>query len=142
MIPGMASPLHGPVTMSMPFSAESAGRVREALGSWLDHRGSAEDVVADARLVATELVGNAVRHARPLGNGTVLVRWHEEDLEKGSVLELSVCDGGGGVGPEQVDAAPTDVGGRGLAIVDALSSTWWVEHSHRLHTVHARVALD
>jgi anti-sigma regulatory factor (Ser/Thr protein kinase) len=139
----MAAPLRGPVTMSMPFSPDSAGRVRQALGSWLDHRGSAEDVVADVRLVATELVGNAVRHARPLGNGTVLVRWHEEDLEKGSVLELSVCDGGGGGGgPERVEAAPTDVGGRGLAIVEALSSTWWVEHSGPLHTVHARVALD
>jgi serine/threonine-protein kinase RsbW len=138
VIPGMAAPLHGPVTMSVPFSTESAGRVREALGSWLGHRGSGEQVVDDARLVATELVGNAVRHARPLGNGTVLVRWHEE----GTALELSVCDGGGATAPELVDAAPTDVNGRGLAIVDALSSTWWVEHSSQLHTVHARVALD
>jgi serine/threonine-protein kinase RsbW len=138
MIPGMAAPLHGPVTLSMPFAAESAGRVREALESWLDHRGSGARVVDDARLVATELVGNAVRHARPLRNGTVLVRWHEE----GTALELSVCDGGGETAPELVDAAPTDVSGRGLAIVDALSSTWWVEHSSQLHTVHARVALD
>jgi len=138
MIPGMAAPLHGPVTLSMPFSAESAARVREAVGSWLHHRGSPERIVDDVRLVATELVGNAVRHARPLGNGTVLVRWHEE----GSILELSVCDGGGETTPEQVDAAPTDVNGRGLAIVDALSSTWWVEHSSQLHTVHAQVALD
>jgi serine/threonine-protein kinase RsbW len=138
MIPGLAAPLHGPVTMSMPFSAESAGRVREALGSWLSRRGSAARTVDDARLVATELVGNAVRHARPLGNGTVLVRWHQD----GSALELSVCDGGGATAPELIDAAPTDVSGRGLTIVDALSSTWWVEHSSDVHTVHARVPLD
>ena len=138
MIPGMTAPLHGPVSMNIPFSPESAGRVREALGSWLGHRGSAREVVDDARLIATELVGNAVRHASPLGNGTMLVRWQEEDR----ALALSVCDGGGSTTPEQVAASPYDVDGRGLAIVDALSSRWWVEHTSRLHTVHVRLALD
>jgi anti-sigma regulatory factor (Ser/Thr protein kinase) len=138
MIPGMAVPLDGPVSMSIPFAVESAGRVREALESWLDHRGSAAAVVEDARLVATELVGNAVRHASPLGNGTVLVRWQEED----SALVLSVCDGGGQSRPTQVEGAPDAVGGRGLVIVDALSSSWWVEHTSQLHTVHVRLALD
>jgi anti-sigma regulatory factor (Ser/Thr protein kinase) len=133
----MARPLAGPVSMSVPFSVESAGQVREALESWLDHRGSAPEVVDDARLVATELVGNAVRHASPLSNGTVLVRWQEED----AVLELSVCDGGGGSPPVRVDAAPDALGGRGLAIVEALSSTWWVEHTREVHVVHARLAL-
>jgi serine/threonine-protein kinase RsbW len=138
MIQGMTAPLHGPVSMSIPFSAESAGRVREALQVWLDHRGSAPRVVEDARLIATELVGNAVRHASPLGNGTVLVRWEQE----GSALALSVCDGGGSTEPEQVEAAPYDVDGRGLKIVDALSSKWWVDHTSQLHTVHVRLALD
>jgi len=138
MISGMSAPLDGPVSLSIPFSAESAGRVREALESWLDHRGSAPRVVDDARLNATELVGNAVRHASPLGNGTVLVRWEEQD----SALALSVCDGGGATEPEQVEAAPYDVDGRGLVIVDALSSKWWVEHTSQLHTVHVRLALD
>jgi anti-sigma regulatory factor (Ser/Thr protein kinase) len=138
MMPGLAAPLHGPVTMSMPFSPESAGGVRDALGRWLRSSGLTARTVDDARLVATELVGNAVRHARPLGNGTVLVRWQRE----GSALELSVCDGGGVTSPERVEASPDDVSGRGLAIVDALSSTWWVEHSHDVHTVHARLPLD
>jgi len=138
MIPGMAAPLDGPVAMSIPFSPQSAAEVRQALESWLDHRGSAPHVVDDARLVVTELVGNAVRHASPLGNGTVLVRWEAEE----STLALSVCDGGGVSRPEQVDAAPEDLGGRGLAIVDALSSQWWVEHTSQLHTVHVRLALE
>ncbi len=138
MIPGMAVPLDGPVSMSMPFSPLSAARVRAALASWLDHRGSAPAVVDDARLVATELVGNAVRHASPLGNGTVLVRWAAE----GTVLVLSVCDGGGTTSPEKVDAALDDVDGRGLALVAALSSKWWVERTSRLHTVHVRLALE
>lgn len=138
MVPGMSAPLDGPVSLNIPFSPESAGHVRDALESWLGHRGSAPHVVDDARLVATELVGNAVRHASPLGNGTVLVRWAAEE----STLALSVCDGGGTTRPEQVDATPLDLGGRGLAIVDALSSRWWVEHTSQLHTVHVRLALD
>jgi serine/threonine-protein kinase RsbW len=138
MIPGMSAPLQGPVSMSMPFAPESASRVRAALASWLDHRGSAPEVVDEARLVATELVGNAVRHARPLANGTVLVRWQEED----STLVLSVCDGGGPTDPEPVDAAPYDVSGRGLKIVDALSSRWWVERNSQLHAVHVRLPLS
>ena len=138
MVPGMSAPLDGPVSLNIPFAAESAADVRAALESWLGHRGSSSHVVDDARLVATELVGNAVRHASPLGNGTVLVRWEADD----SALTLSVCDGGGSTEPEQVDARPYDVSGRGLAIVDALSSTWWVEHTSMLHTVHVRLALD
>jgi anti-sigma regulatory factor (Ser/Thr protein kinase) len=138
MITGVAAPLDGPVSMSIPFSPRSASAVREALVSWLDHRGSAPEVVDDARLIATELVGNALRHASPLGNGTVLVRWGVED----SALVLSVCDGGGAGRPQQVDAAPYDDGGRGLAIVSALSSKWWVEHTSRVHTVHVRLALE
>ena len=138
MIPGTSAPLDGPVSLNFPFSAESAGRVRTALASWLDHRGLAPQVVEDARLVATELVGNAVRHASPLGNGTVLVRWDAD----GSMLDLSVCDGGGPTEPVRVDASPNEVRGRGLAIVEALSSTWWVEHTSQLHTVHVRIALD
>src|SRR5690242_1369479 len=137
MIPGMTAPLEGPVTMSMPFAPESASRVRAALGTWLGHRGSAPEVVDEARLVATELVGNAVRHASPLGNGTVLVRWQED----GNDLVLSVCDGGGPSRPERVEAQPYDVRGRGLTIVDALSTAWWVEHHTQLHTVHVRIPL-
>jgi anti-sigma regulatory factor (Ser/Thr protein kinase) len=138
MIPGMTAPLQGPVTMRIPFAPESASHVREALVSWLAHRGSDPDVVDEARLVATELVANAVRHARPLSNGTVLVRWQEED----SALALTVCDGGGTTRPEPVEAATYDVHGRGLKIVDALASRWWVERNAHLNAVHVRLPLS
>jgi serine/threonine-protein kinase RsbW len=138
MSSGMSAPLHGPVSMNIPFRLESAGVVRHALESWLDYLGSTAEVVHDARLVASELVGNAVRHASALDNGTMLVRWHQEDTK----LALSVCDGGGMTLPQRVEAGPTDVDGRGLAIVDALSSKWWVERTSHLHTVHVLLALD
>jgi len=137
MIGGTSAGHGGPVSMTIPFSAESAGQVRHALESWLAQRGSASHVVDDVRLVATELVGNAVRHALPRDDGTVLVCWEAED----STLVLSVCDGGGSSEPQQLDASPYDDKGRGLAIVDALSSTWWVDSSPRQRTVHARLAL-
>ena len=138
MIQGMTAPLQGPVSMSMPFAPESASHVRQALGSWLGHRGSAPHVVDDARLVATELIGNAVKHASPLDNGTVLVQWQEED----AALVLSVCDGGGPTEPQQLESEPYDIDGRGLTIVNALSSAWWVEHATKLHTVRVRLPLD
>jgi serine/threonine-protein kinase RsbW len=138
MIPGMTAPLHGPVSMNMPFSPVSAARVREALATWLGQRGSAPEVVEDARLVATELVGNAVRHAAPLANGTVLVRWQEQD----SALVLSVCDGGAPTRPGVREASPDDDGGRGLAIVGALSAEWWVEQRRQVQIVHVRLPLD
>jgi anti-sigma regulatory factor (Ser/Thr protein kinase) len=137
MIPGMTAPLQGPVTMNVPFAPESAARVRAALESWLEHRGSDAEIVDDVRLIATELVGNAVRHASPLNNGTVLVRWREED----STLVLSVADGGGPTRPQRAQPTLDDVSGRGLRIVDALSNRWWVEQGNRLRTVHVQLAL-
>lgn len=137
MIPGMSAPLHGPVSLNVAFSPESAGFVRQALETWLGEQGSTDEVVADARLVATELVSNAIRHASPLSNGTMLVRWHQED----DLLALSVCDGGGPTDPQQVESRPYDVDGRGLRIVDELCARWWIERSSRLHTVHIRMPL-
>jgi serine/threonine-protein kinase RsbW len=134
----IATPLRGPVSMSLPFMPESAGQVRHALVSWLGHHGYDDGVVDDARLVATELVGNAITHACPLRNGTVLVRWR---MDSGR-LELSVADGGGASSPQVQRAGPDAIGGRGLAIVEALSSTWWVERNNYLHAVHVRMDLD
>ena len=132
MVSGSTAQLRGPVTMNVPFSARSAAQVREALAVWLVHRGVQPPVVDDARLIASELVGNAVRHAAPLGNGTLLVRWREQD----SALQLSVCDGGGSTRPERVTADPQDESGRGLSLVEALCWTWRVEQTRGVHSVH------
>lgn len=133
----IATPLRGPVSMRVPFAAESAASVRHALEGWLVAHGIGEPVVNDARLIVSELVGNAIRHASPLGEDSVLVRWRLED----DMILLSVCDGGGATAPARVVAAVEDVGGRGLAIVEALSVAWWVERTQRMHAVHVRLAL-
>ncbi|RNL81421.1 ATP-binding protein [Nocardioides marmorisolisilvae] len=133
----LAAPLQGPVALNLPFTGQSAGTVRRALTSWLQHQQASEASLNDARLVATELVSNAVRHAAPLANDSMLVRWHREHDD----LVLSVCDGGGSSDPVLVVANAQAERGRGLAIVDALSQRWWVQRSHGVHTVHVRLPL-
>ena len=133
----LAAPLQGPVALNLPFTSASAGEVRRALTSWLTHQQAPDLVIHDARLVSTELVSNAVRHASPLANGTMLVRWHRED----DAVVISVCDGGGSSDPVLVDADAEAERGRGLAIVDALCLRWWVQRGHGVHTVHVRLPL-
>ena len=89
----------------------------------------------DARLVVSELVGNAVRHARPLADGTMHVAWAGDDR----ALDIAVTDGGALTTPEKVDAGVSDLAGRGLAIVESLASRWWVE-SHPLAHHRARAS--
>lgn len=123
--------------MSVPFSPRSAGEVRRALASWLEHHGCSAVGIEDARLIVTELVSNAVRHAAPLNNGTILVRWRRD----GEVVRLSVCDGGGDHDPAIALVGPDSEHGRGLAIVDALSARWWVERTQQMHVVHVALPL-
>lgn len=95
----------------------SAGEVRRRLGADLARSGVSSDVVDDATLLASELVGNAVRYAHPLPGGGApgdLVGRHD-------CVRLRVTDGGGLGAPRVRDAGPSDVRGRGLAIVDSLA---------------------
>jgi anti-sigma regulatory factor (Ser/Thr protein kinase) len=123
--------------MTLPFAAESAHTARDGLASWMESLEVDGENSDDARLVISELIGNAVRHARPLADGTVQVRWAAVDRE----LAISVTDGGARTTPERLDAGMSDVSGRGLSIVEALASRWWVETTRSRTTVHALVAL-
>ncbi len=62
---------HAPVTMRVPFAASSVAVARANLKTWLDEGGSSTGPVDDARIVISELVGNSVRHARPLPGGDI-----------------------------------------------------------------------
>ncbi|MEU1503676.1 ATP-binding protein [Kitasatospora sp. NPDC005748] len=57
------------------------------------------------------------------GNGGVLVRWQ---LHADGVLTLEVTDGGAQTRPSPASPSLTSRGGRGLSIVDQLSSDWGV----------------
>ncbi len=131
------APAPDPVTLALPFSAESAAVARHQLRDWLHVLGTGGEQLDDARLVLSELVGNAIRHARPLSDDTLRVEWDRQ----AAGLDISVTDGGSVSSPERLDAAVSDLAGRGLAIVDTLASRWWVEATRSRTTVHALVEL-
>ena len=101
----------------------SAGEVRRQLRAELASAGLPASLVGDATLVVSELVGNAVRYARPLAGGVLEVTWTVGP----DCIRLQVSDGGGASVPVRHDAGPGDVRGRGLTIVAAVASDWGVE---------------
>jgi len=96
-------------------------------------QGCASDVIEDARVVISELVGNSVRHAKPLPDGTILISWSRD--HRG--IRISVTDGGGSSRPHKMHASASAVSGRGMAIVDALAVDWWAEQTRSRSTIHA-----
>ncbi len=82
-----------------------------------------EDLADDARLVVSELVTNAVQHA---GTGVLEVEFR---CEPGGVLQISVSDHSG-VGPALRTASSEDEFGRGLFLVQRVSTGWGVETDH------------
>jgi anti-sigma regulatory factor (Ser/Thr protein kinase) len=91
--------------------------VRELLNAW----GADEETLLDAELLITEVVTNAVIHAR----SPVQIQVQRED----SVLHFSVLDEGGGHLLRRAPG-PDDVSGRGLLILDRLASKWKVATQH------------
>lgn len=126
-----------PTALDLPFTAGSAALARERLVEWLAHQDARDERREDARLVVSELVGNAIRHARPLADGTMRVSWAAGPTG----LDIAVTDGGARTAPQKVEAGVSDLAGRGLAIVETLASRWWVESTRSRTTVHALLTL-
>lgn len=126
-----------PVALALPFAPESAAVARHRLRDWLDTLGAGLDQLDDARLLVSELVGNAVRHARPLADDTLQVAFDRHESE----LAIAVTDGGSVTAPRRVDSSVSDLSGRGLSIVETLASSWWVESTRSRTTVHAVLSL-
>lgn len=111
-----------------PGQATQIREVRATLGRALADC----PMVDDAVLAASELGTNAVMHSRsrePSGRFTVRAELHDGDY-----LWLEVEDGGG-LWTEQ---PPSDMRGRGLTIVAAVSSDWGVEGDALARVVWAR----
>ena len=101
-------------------SAHAAAAVRSALEVVSEH--VAADVLNDARLLATELVSNSVRHSgigRESSIGLALRLTPER-------LSVAVSDPGPGFRPEVTEPGPDQEGGRGLFIVDCLADRWGI----------------
>lgn len=119
----------------LPHSPVSAAIARQRLCSLLAAQSVSPDVLDDVALVVSELVGNAVRHAKGLPAGGLHVDW---EIRPG-VVEVAVTDGGGSTVPRARNAGPDAQGGRGLAIVDALADDWGTRQQGGVLTVWAAI---
>ena len=120
-------------TIRAPFHPESVSRIRRALVADLQAREVAEHVVDEAEIVASELVTNALRHATPLADGSIRIRWKV----KGDLVDLEVTDGGGETTPVPAPRVLWAASGRGLRIVRSLAHEWGVAEDKRGITVWA-----
>lgn len=123
----------GSSAVLLPHAAASVAEARWRLATELRQAGVSPAAVGDAALVVSELLGNAIRHARPLPGSLVEVTWQ---LGGGSV-EITVSDGGSATRPRAEHVSLSSLGGRGLAIVEYLSRRWGVSGGDSRTTVWA-----
>ena len=119
----------------LPLAAASVGVARRRLVSDLIAAGVCDSAVCDVALVISELLSNALRHAVPLPGSKIRVAWR---IDPGSV-QVSVGDGGGPTVPELGEPTQAATGGRGLRIVEKLSSRWGTSTGEEGTTVWAEV---
>lgn len=103
-------------TVSLPANPASAARARDFVCAHLMVHGLPL-LVDDLRLVTSELTTNAMQHARTPFSLTL--------AREGHSVVLSVQDGSSGL-PRLGRAGTAELRGRGLALVDQLSSGWGV----------------
>jgi anti-sigma regulatory factor (Ser/Thr protein kinase) len=129
----------------LPYTPASVTGARQELCRDLRAMEIDEDRVDDAALVLSELVSNALRHARPLPDpdspeDSVGVSWRAE-VDRGSQscgwVEIAVRDGGSSTMPRVARPSVSGLGGRGLGIVQTLSGRWGTEMDATTTTVWA-----
>jgi len=125
-------------TVLLPYTTTSVGDARARVQRDLVEKGVPADLVDNTVLVVSEIVSNALKHARPLRDGKVRVSWSTAP----DAVALEVTDGGGATRPRLTSAPVTAGAGRGLTVVGRLSRTWGVRESSAETTVWAVVDLD
>ncbi|NHC15938.1 ATP-binding protein [Motilibacter deserti] len=125
-------------TVLVPHASASVGATRERVASELLAQGLPPRLVEDSVLVLSEILSNALKHARPLADGKVRVTWALRE----SRLEVQVTDGGASTRPRVLPLRASATGGRGLGIVRNLSDDWGVSEDGAETTVWARLDLD
>ena len=130
-----ASEVREPVTALFPFAASGVRAARQRLADDLQRSQVSPARIDDARLVLSELMANAIMHARPLPSGCIVASWQVDDRG----VTISVTDGGGPTEPQPASASLLATGGRGLAVVQELSVDWGVRGDAHEVTVYATI---
>ncbi len=117
-------------------SPASATAARRELADDLRRHGIQATAIDEIALVASELIGNAIRHAAGPDDGDLDVLW---TVAPEDVL-VSVEDASDEL-PVPRSAAPNAASGRGLRIVSALADDWGVEPTPHGKRVWARIPL-
>lgn len=121
-------------TVRLGWSLESVPSIRQTLVDDLSADGTLDDeVIGESEIVVSELVTNAIRHARPLPDGSIRVHWKV----RAPRVEIEVTDGGGGEAPAPKPKAEWVSSGRGLRIVRSLAHEWGVSDERGGRTVWA-----
>jgi anti-sigma regulatory factor (Ser/Thr protein kinase) len=120
-------------SMAVPHGPAGVGEARHRMRAQLRRGGVAESVIDDAVLILSELLSNACKHGRPLGDafsgdGDVRAAWR---VDPSGRLIVEVTDGGGPTRPAPATPSVTAHGGRGLNIITALADDWGVRDDIR-----------
>lgn len=112
-----AGPSRGGIrrVMVLPRAASSPRRARAFVADVLDASGIASEIVERARLLVSELVTNAILHARSAATVTVEIRHRR--------VRVSVADSSRAM-PRRRDPEPSECTGRGLHALDGLALRW------------------
>ena len=117
---GVAPGTHGyqpqvDLELELPAEPAAAGLARRAVIGFLTDRGLV-DVVDDSELLVSELVTNAVQHARaPLG---LRLTWTAD------VVRVEIRDGSPGALPLPRETGEAELDGRGMTVVGRLADRW------------------
>ena len=103
--------------------SQSIRRARSWVRNRIQAAGASAETVRTAELLTSELVTNAVKYGPADGRITVTTQ------EGHGVLGVTVSDDSH-CPPVIRDPHPTDVGGRGIRMVDTLANDWGV-HMHQ-----------
>ena len=107
-----------PVELLLPSGVAAPGRARNAVRAWLDARPCDPAAADTAALLVTEVVTNAVLHAKGAGLSLTI------DEVMSDVMHVSVRDQSRRI-PRRRATPPDELqSGRGLWLVEALSSSW------------------
>jgi anti-sigma regulatory factor (Ser/Thr protein kinase) len=109
-------------SIDLPPERAAAARARRFVRSTCVGWAVADRAVEDIELLVSELVTNAVRHARSRANLKI--------ERRDDVVRVTVSDESGAV-PQLRDYGPEAIAGRGVLIIDRVARDWGVDSLER-----------